>query len=354
MQIYKSVIALYIYHMNRKHFLSVVAGLPFVPSLSAQTTILKDQDVILPPTLKYGDTIGIVAAAGYISKEDVQPAVREITKWGFRVKLGSSIGKKYFNFGGNDTERLSDFQQMLDDKSVQSIMVARGGYGIVRIIDNIDFAKFKQHPKWIIGFSDVTVLHAHLHTCYGIVSVHSKMCNSFPKDWSTADEIQKNTILSIRDALTGSTINYPIVPNAYNRTGQTEGVLVGGNLKLLENLSGTNSDLYTNGKILFIEDTGEYLYSIDRMLYNLKRSGKLVGLKGLIIGGFKVKPDDPGEEFGMNLYEIVMDKIKDYNYPVCFDFPVGHQKNNFALKCGVKHRLYVSEKVCKLEEIIES
>ncbi len=338
--------------MNRKSFLSAMAGLPFIPTFLEESTASKFQDIIIPPYLSKGDTIGIVAAAGHISLEDIQPAVKEIVNWGFRIKIGETIGKKYFNFGGTDSERLADIQQMLDDESVKAIIIARGGYGIVRIIDRIDFTKFKQKPKWIVGFSDVTVLHAHLHTQCGIASIHSKMCNSFPKNWDVADKMQKKTILSIRDALLGTKIRYPFTTNAYNRQGLTEGVLIGGNLKLLESLSGTDSDLRTNDKILFLEDAGEYLYSIDRMFCNLKRSGKLAGLNGLIIGGFKIKPDDPGEEFGINLYEIVMDKVKEYNYPVCFDFPVGHQKNNFALKCGVKHKLYVSEKVCKLEEIV--
>lgn len=332
--------------------MSAMAGLPFIPTFLEESTASKFQDIIIPPYLSKGDTIGIVAAAGHISLEDIQPAVKEIVNWGFRIKIGETIGKKYFNFGGTDSERLADIQQMLDDESVKAIIIARGGYGIVRIIDRIDFTKFKQKPKWIVGFSDVTVLHAHLHTQCGIASIHSKMCNSFPKNWDVADKMQKKTILSIRDALLGTKIRYPFTTNAYNRQGLTEGVLIGGNLKLLESLSGTDSDLRTNGKILFLEDAGEYLYSIDRMFCNLKRSGKLAGLNGLIIGGFKIKPDDPGEEFGINLYEIVMDKVKEYNYPVCFDFPVGHQKNNFALKCGVKHKLYVSEKVCKLEEIV--
>jgi muramoyltetrapeptide carboxypeptidase len=141
------------------------------------------------------------------------------------------------------------------------------------------------------------------------------------------------------------------VPSRYNKPGIAEGVLVGGNLKTLETLGGTASDLYTNGKILFVEDTGEYLYSIDRMFLNLKRTGKLVGLKGLIIGGFSVKPDDPGEEFGIALQDLILDKLKDYSYPVCFDFPVGHQRNNFALKCGVRHRLDVNAGSCSLSEI---
>jgi muramoyltetrapeptide carboxypeptidase len=178
------------------------------------------------------------------------------------------------------------------------------------------------------------------------------MCNSFPDDWSKAEPIQVETILSIRDALTGINMKYTAPANEHNKTGAAKGTLVGGNLKTLESLAGSKSDLRTTNKILFVEDTGEYLYSIDRMFWNLKRSGKLDHLAGLIIGGFKIKPsEDPAEEFGKNLYEIVMEKIPDCTYPVCFDFPVGHQKNNFALKCGVQHKLQVTTNGTTLTEV---
>jgi muramoyltetrapeptide carboxypeptidase len=178
------------------------------------------------------------------------------------------------------------------------------------------------------------------------------MCNSFPDDWSKAEPIQIETILSIRQALMTEKMQYAAIPNARNVVGLATGMLVGGNLKTIESLAGSKSDLHTAGKIFFVEDTGEYLYSIDRMFWNLKRSGKLSLLKGLIIGGFKIKTaEDPKEEFGKDLQEIVLEKIKNYKYPVCFDFPVGHQKNNFALKCGVVHQLRVSDNTVTLKEI---
>ena len=177
------------------------------------------------------------------------------------------------------------------------------------------------------------------------------MCNSFPDDWNKAEPIQIETILSIKQALTGQKMKYPVPVNPLNKPGKAEGTLIGGNLKLIETLAGTKSDLHTANKILFVEDTGEYLYSIDRMFWNLKRTGKLEKLAALIIGGFKIKPDDPGEEFGRTIQDIVLEKVKDYHYPVCFDFPVGHQRNNYALKCGVKHRLQVSNEAVILQEI---
>jgi muramoyltetrapeptide carboxypeptidase len=275
----------------------------------------------------------------------------QMVEWGFNIKVGDTVGKKDFTFGGTDEERTRDFQQMLDDPKVKAIMCARGGYGFVRIIDALDFTKLVAHPKWIIGFSDITVLHCHLNRNYGIASIHSKMCNSFPDDWNKAEPIQIETILSIKQALTGQKMKYTVPVNAQNKPGKGEGVLVGGNLKTIETLAGSKSDLRTTNKILFVEDTGEYLYSIDRMFWNLKRTGKLEKLAGLIVGGFKIKPDDPGEEFGRTVQDIVLEKVKDYHYPVCFDFPVGHQKNNYALKCGVKHRLAVSAEEVLLHEI---
>ena len=306
---------------------------------------------VLPRYLQRGDTIGITSPAGYITVKEIGPAIQQMQSWGYKIKIGATIGKRNFGFGGTDDERTADLQSMLDDSSLRAIMCARGGYGVIRIIDKLDFRKFTQQPKWIIGFSDVTVLHSHLNSNTNVASIHSKMCNSFPDDWNLADELQKQTIYSIRDALSGARINYPIIPSLYNKPGVAEGILVGGNLKTIESLAGTQSDVYTNGKILFVEDTGEYLYSIDRMFWNLKRTGKLIGLKGLIVGGFKVKPDDPGEEFGIPLQNIILDKLKDYSFPVCFDFPVGHQKNNFALKCGVKYRMNINQQACSLEEI---
>jgi muramoyltetrapeptide carboxypeptidase len=342
--------------MDRKTFLgaaSVLMGgmtIPFKRSFAeshSDTLVYKK-----PPYLKEGDTIGITAPAGFISQEEIQPAVQVIESWGYAIQVGDTIGKKDFTFGGTDEERLNDFQKMLDDPRVKAILCARGGYGSIRIVDKINWTKFKAKPKWIIGFSDITVLHCHIHRNFQIASIHSKMTNSFPDDWNTADPVQIDTILSIRDALSGKKMHYSAVSNMQNRQGLAEGILIGGNLKTIETLSGTASDIKTDGKILFVEDTGEYLYSIDRMFWNLKRTGKLKNLKALIVGGFRIKPDDPGEEFGKTIEDIVLEKIQDYKYPVCFDFPVGHQKNNFALKCGVRHRLLVKENEVTLSESI--
>jgi len=348
--------------MKRKDFFSssvslfAAAALPYFTETRINTfENEKDTEAVsplIPPYLKKGDTIGITSPAGYITLEEIQPAIKLIGGWGYKLKIGGTIGKRDFTFGGNDEERAKDLQEMLDDRNIKAIMCARGGYGAVRIIDKLKWEKFKTRPKWIIGFSDVTVIHSHLNKNLGIASIHSKMCNSFPDDWDQAEPVQIETISSIQKALSGEKMKYDLASNDQNKPGIATGILVGGNLKTLESLAASGSDINTAGKILFIEDTGEYMYSIDRMFWNLKRSGKLSQLKGLIVGGFKIKVDNDGDEFGKTLEDVVLEKIKKYNYPVCFDFPVGHQKNNFALKCGVKHRLRVQQQQCTLTEML--
>ncbi|WEK21513.1 MAG: LD-carboxypeptidase [Candidatus Pedobacter colombiensis] len=325
--------------MNRKHFLSslAIAGSTMTSFKAWSNPAVPIKETVIPPYLRPGDTIGVTTPAGYMTMEQIQPALQLMESWGFKIQIGNTIGKRDYGMGGTDAERAQDLQEMLDDPNIKAIMCARGGYGVVRIIDKLNFDRFKAKPKWIIGFSDITVLHCHLNSRLNTASIHSKMCNSFPKDWSLAEPIQVETILSIKQVLGGQAVKYSAAAQSYNRMGRAEAHLIGGNLSIIETLTGTVSDIKTDGKILFVEDTGEYLYNIDRMFWNLKRSGKLANLKGLIVGGFKVKPDDPGEEFGRTVYEIITEKIKEYNYPVCFDFPVGHQKNNFALKCGTKH-----------------
>ena len=339
--------------MNRKDFLSVAVpgGLALgvlgagasasVGDFSGKMEERARLSTKIPRFLTAGDTIGITVPAGYIRREDVLPAVAEMESWGFKVALGDTVGKKDFTFGGTDAERLADFQRMLDDPSIAAIMCARGGYGAVRIIDQLDFTQFKRHPKWVIGFSDITVFHCHFNRQLGVASIHSKMCNSFPSDPAKASALQVDTIQSIRKALTGVQMVYEAPASADNRNGTATGELVGGNLSILQNLAGSVSQLQTRNKILFVEDTGEYLYSIDRMFWNLKRAGMLDHLAGLLVGGFKVKPDDSDDPFGQTIQEIVLSKVQGYSFPVAFDFPVGHQVNNFALRCGMRYRLEV-------------
>ncbi|MCO6497520.1 MAG: LD-carboxypeptidase [Chitinophagaceae bacterium] len=334
--------------MDRKDFLQT--SIPFVASLSLirKTEDPDDETAVFPKYLKPAGTIGITCPSGHISLEECEPAIRKMKEWGFEVKIGKTVGLRDFTFAGTDDERAADFQQMIDDDSVDAIMFGRGGYGAIRILDRIDFSKFRKKPKWIIGFSDATAIHVLLNGKYKIPSIHSKMCNSFLEDESKGSLEQLDSIDSIRRCLLGNEMKYACTTGLQNRPGTAKGKLVGGNLSLLQMMSGSKTDVKTDGKILFIEDVGEYLYKLDGMMWNLLRAGKLDKLKGLIIGGFRIKPDDEGEEFGLSLYDIVMEKVKQFDYPVCFDFPVGHIKVNYALKCGVEHKLSVYDHSAEL------
>lgn len=328
--------------MDRKNFLQ--STIPLLASAGMLSKNNPTEDVIkkLPPYLKKGSVIGITCPSGFITLEEVQPCIKKLQGWGFTIILGKTIGLKDFTFAGTDEERADDFQRMIDEDNIDAVLLGRGGYGAVRMIDKIDFSKFKRKPKWVIGFSDATVFHVHLNSHLGVPSVHSKMCNSFPEDESKMIAGQADAIDSIRKVLFGQKMIYEAPTLLQNRAGIATGKLIGGNLSIIQMLCGSRSAIKTDGCILFLEDVGEYLYKLDGMMWNLKRSGKLDMLKGLIIGAFRIKPDDPGEEFGLSLYEIVMEKVKEFNYPVCFDFPVGHVAVNYALKSGVLHKLEVT------------
>jgi muramoyltetrapeptide carboxypeptidase len=293
----------------------------------------------LPPYLKKGDTIAITCPAGFMLKEKAQTCIDTLQQWGLHVMVGNTLGSNSTNyFSGSDEERLNELQAMLDDKSINAILCGRGGYGVGRIIDQLDFTRFKKNPKWIIGYSDITVLHAHIFTNLKIATLHSPMAAAFNDGVAGEPYIQ-----SIKKALFGKPTNYKCVAHPFNHTGEATGELVGGNLSLLAHLTGTKSDINTHNKILFIEDVGEYIYSIDRMLYQLKRSGKLSKLKGLIIGGF-TEMKDTERPFGKTVYEVIYELVKEYQYPICFQFPVGHCTENYALKVGGTYQLKVGKK----------
>lgn len=340
--------------MNRKQFFSKlamfgVAGLTIGrPDMSTaaphhNTARPEKGTTRVPRSLKAGDVIGITSPSGYISADDIQPCVAVLQQWGFSVRVGNSIGKRDGTFGGTDSERAADLQAMLDDDSVHAVLCAAGGYGMVRIIDRLSLEKLQHRPKWIIGFSDITVLHSHINRQAGLATLHAKMCSGFYDNANGIDPVLLNSMTSIRSALLGEKIDYPIPVNARNRDGICSGVVVGGNLRTLETLSGTASDIDTRGRILLVEDTGEALYSMDRMFWHLERTGKLSGLAGLLVGDFKVRPDDDNDlPFSLDLVEMVMEKVGRYHYPVCFDFPVGHQSLNLALRLGARHRLAIT------------
>ena len=300
----------------------------------------------IPSYLQPGDTIGITCPAGYMAYEKAAECIRILeNKWGYKVKAGHTLGSQSSTyFSGTDEERLADFQQMLDDDAVQAVLCGRGGYGMGRIIDSIDFTKFKKHPKWVIGFSDITVFHSHVNKNFNIATLHAPMAGAF------SDKPLHKYVKSLHAALQGTKATYSCRKHRLNKTGEAKGALVGGNLALLVNSIGTPSDINTKGKILFIEDIGEYKYSIDRMLHQLKRSGKLNDLAGLLIGHFSdVK--DTERPFGQSVDAIIQNIVKDYSYPIAYHFPVSHDKENVALKCGMLHTLQVSNEAVMLAEV---
>jgi len=295
--------------------------------------------MINPEYLKPGDKIAIVSTARKVSKEEIQLCINTLGKWGLEVILGSSLFHTHHQFGGTDKERGADFQSMLDDDSIKAILCSRGGYGTVRIIDSLDFTKFIKSPKWIIGYSDITVLHSHIHTNFDIETLHALMAINF------SDITRENGALkSLKQALFGEKISYNIPGHPLNRPGSSNGGLIGGNLSILYSLRGTKSDIDTSGKILFIEDVDEYLYHIDRIMMNLKRSGLLNNLTGLIVGGM-TKMNDNEIPFGKTAEQIIEDAIGEYDYPVCFGFPAGHIDENLTLFMGRKVMLNVADEV---------
>ncbi len=283
--------------------------------------------MLIPKNLKIGDTIGILSTARKFTSEQLEFCVQVLNSWGFKVVIGSSINAEQHQFAGSDEVRTKNFQEFLDHPNIDAILCARGGYGTMRIIDQIDFSKFIQNPKWICGFSDVTVLHQHLQSM-GIASIHSSMPSLFPND------LQHNTLLSLENALKGNELNYRVKINIDNlRIKNVEAQIIGGNLSLIYALQGSASDINTDGKILFIEDLDEYFYHIDRMMCSLDRAGKLKNLAALVVGGMTDMKDN-SIPFGMNVNEIIHHYTKKYNYPVLFDFPAGHWEKNYAIRLG--------------------
>jgi muramoyltetrapeptide carboxypeptidase len=298
---------------------------------------------MVPPVLVSGSRIGIVATARKITLEELQPAVHILQSWGYEAVFGENLFQSSHQFSGSDAQRASDFQQMLDDERIDAILVARGGYGSVRIIDHIDLSTFMQRPKWIIGYSDITVLHSHIHQLTGVPTAHATMPINFPSQVNTGEALS-----TLRQLLSGETMQYSWNAHALNRTGEAQGLLTGGNLSVLYSLLGSVSFPDTDGKILFLEDLDEYLYHIDRMMMALKRAGALSNLAAIVVGGMSDMKDNT-VPFGKTAEEIIADVVAEFNYPVCFGFPAGHLTDNRALKLGVNHRLNVAS-VCTLQE----
>lgn len=287
-----------------------------------------------PPYLTIGDTVAITCPAKKLTR-DILDAVTLLESWGLNVVLGETVKASWHQFAGTDELRASDMQQFLDDPNIKAIFAARGGYGTIRIIDRIDFSVFKKHPKWIIGFSDITVLHSHIQAVYKTESIHGQMPLTIPDGSSVSLE-------TLKKALFNEALDYKYTSAVKNRSGEANAVLIGGNLTLLVMMAGSVSEQDYSEKILFLEDVGEYLYSLDRMMWNLKRSGKLTNLKGLIVGSFTEMKDND-IPFGQTAEQIIMEHVKEFDYPVCFNFPAGHINDNRALIFGRKVNMLVEE-----------
>lgn len=297
-------------------------------------TCQSQQNMITPPYLQKGDTVAIVATARKNIEDNLKPTIDLLHSWGLEAVVGTSIGLDFNQLAGTDEQRAADFQHQLDNPNIKAIWCVRGGYGTVRMIDLLDFTKFKQHPKWVIGFSDVTVLHNHLNTM-GYKSIHGIMPVTIPRATPAA-------ISSMKSSLFGETLSYTIAPDKMNRFGKATGELVGGNLSILYSLLGSQSAIDCKDKILFIEDLDEYLYHIDRMMMNLRRNGCIENLKGILVGGM-TKMKDNEVPWGKNAVEIVDDVTKKYNIPVIFNFPAGHIQDNRALIMGNTISIEVNE-----------
>lgn len=314
--------------LRNKRFLILLFTLFSLTLLHAQT------DMKTPPYLKKGDTVAILATARKIDKAPLSAAVNLLESWGLTVVYGKTIGLENHQLAGADWQRATDFQDMIDNPSVKAILCAKGGYGTVRMIDRIDFTNFKKNPKWFIGYSDATVLHSHINNM-NIATLHAIMCIDVRRATAEAKE-------SLRRALFGEKLHYAIAPHSFNKTGKVEGELIGGNLSVLYSIIGSRSEVDYKDKILFIEDLDEYLYHVDRMMMNLKRNGYFSNVKGIIVGGM-TSMNDNTIPWGNDALEIIQDITKEYNIPICFNFPAGHIHDNRALILGAKITLDVNE-----------
>lgn len=292
--------------------------------------------MIIPPNLVPGDRIRIVSPAGKVQKDKVLPGIELLEGLGYEVLVGKSVFDRYFQYAGTDHQRIADFQEAINDRQTKAIICARGGYGSVRVASETDFSPLLEFPKWLVGFSDITVFHAILHNMR-IASIHGVMPAFFFEHKKPA-----KSFFSLMDLLSCGKSHIETAAHPLNRAGVCSGELVGGNLSLIYSLQGTPWQLKTDGKILLIEDLSEYLYHLDRMMQNLRLSGQLENLKGLIVGAFTEMKDNDSP-FGKSVPEIILEAVRDFDFPVCFDFPVGHIPKNLAVMLGGRYKLNVAE-----------
>ncbi|MFD1016864.1 S66 peptidase family protein [Winogradskyella rapida] len=294
---------------------------------------------IQPPYLKAGDTVAIVAPSGILKNraDEVEHAVQLLERWGLHAVVGKHVFSKAHHFAGTDAQRCEDLQNAMDDPKISAIWCARGGYGTVRILDQLDYTTFKKHPKWLIGYSDITALHNQMHQ-QGFQSLHALMCVSLPKDIT---EI-KETVATFKSTIFGQPVDYTLKGSSYNREGEASGVLVGGNLTILHTMLGSKESIDTSGKILFIEEIGEYKYHVDRMLQSMKRAGYFENLSGLVVGDM-TKMRKNTTLWGTSVEQLILDALSEYDFPITFHMPAGHEKDNRALVLGKEVKLVVGK-----------
>lgn len=326
--------------MSKTRYVFVLISVCFIYiNIAAQDQPIqqKETTLIQPPYLKVGDTVAILAPSGILKNraDEVNQAVALLKSWGLNAIVGNNVFKKDNHFAGTDLQRSEDFQNALDDPTISAIWCARGGYGTVRILDRLDYTKFRLKPKWVIGYSDITALHNQIHN-QGFQSMHALMCVSLTKDLKDINE----TVDTFKLALFGHELAYNLDASIYNKEGRTKGLLVGGNLTLLHTMLGSNTSIDTSGKVLFIEEIGEYKYHIDRMLQSLKRAGYFDNCVGLLVGGMS-KMRKNTTPWGTSVEQLILDALSDYNFPIAFGMPAGHEKDNRAMIFGQEVELNV-------------
>ena len=335
---------MYFYAMQKIQLIKgVIIGLVWLstPFLFAQNTTMK---LVQPPHLKAGDTVAIVAPSGILNgrSEEIERAKALLKSWNLNVVVGKHVFKQNNHFAGTDDERCEDFQNALDDPKIKAIWCARGGYGTVRILDKLDYSKFKDHPKWLIGYSDITALHNQFHN-EGFESIHAIMCTSLI---DKPEELEQS-IATMKQAVFGEKLNYDLKGSNYNQPGKVSAPIVGGNLTMLHTMLGSKTSIDTSGKILFIEEIGEYKYHIDRMLQSLKRAGYFDNCAGLIVGDMsKIRKNTT--PWGSSIEQLIVDALADYSFPIAFNMPAGHENDNRALILGRTIDLEVTKEGSKI------
>ncbi|WP_340154351.1 LD-carboxypeptidase [uncultured Winogradskyella sp.] len=322
----------------------LIGGNDIKAQTESDNTTEMTSKLIQPPYLKAGDTVAIVAPSGILKsrEREVQQAIDLLKSWGLHAIVGKHVFSQSNHFAGTDEERCADLQNAMDDPKISAIWCARGGYGTVRVLDKLNYTEFKKNPKWIIGYSDITALHNQVHN-EGFQSLHALMCVSLTKDLNDV----KESISTFKSAIFGNPENYTLDGSQYNRKGETSGELVGGNLTMLHTMLGSDTSLDTTGKILFIEEIGEYKYHIDRMLQSMKRAGYFDNLNGLVVGDMSRMRKNT-TLWGTSVEQLILDALEEYDFPITFNMPAGHEKDNRALVLGKTVDLKVKKTGSKL------